>query len=55
MTQCPDHPHVLGATLGHCVACQREAVTPERARQLAQQARAVIPKPTHRPEREDNS
>lgn len=52
MTQCPDHPHVLGASLGNCTHCQREAgaVTPELARQLAHEARRALPtrQVTHR-------
>ena len=46
-TRCPDHP---AHTAWNCPDCEAGAVTPERARQLAQQARAVIPKPTHRPD-----
>jgi hypothetical protein len=51
MTACPDHPRTLGATLGNCIACQREAaaVGEARAHELAAMVRAGIPRRvTHR-------
>ena len=49
---CPDHPRTLGATLGQCIACQREAaaVDEDRARELAAMVRAALPRRsvTHR-------
>lgn len=43
--QCPDHPRALGATLGNCRECDREAATTDHAAGLAT-VRAAITRPT---------
>lgn len=44
MTQCPDHIGRMGATLGNCDHCRRETTDAARAKELAAQVKAAIPR-----------
>lgn len=58
MTQCPDHPMTLGATLGQCIACDREAARVDHAAHVAaiRQTLAAAPRPARsHPEPEDHA
>ena len=49
MTQCPEHPHTLGATTTDCAQCRRETRPPNAAYQAAKEAlkRRDRPKQAH--------
>ena len=51
MAQCPDHPHTLGATLGRCAACDREAAIVTDHAPLAADVREALR--ANRPARRD--
>ena len=56
MTQCPEHPHTLGATTTDCAPCRREATPPTAAFLAAKEAlkRRDRPKAAHpQPEAHD--